>query len=214
MGRRILATALTCLLTGIPLPGQTAALGVVTQSIGGHLGTAAASEGATIYEGDRIETEENGSLSLRAGTVQLSLSANSLVVMKHDESGLTPTLERGSVVFRTESGGLRLNAADVAVRPQSPAPTLGQMTLETCAVVVTSNVQALEVTAGPETKIVEEGKSYRVLLVDGACSANSHRSPLATGKSRFLVLTLIGAGATLAAIIPLIHKALESPDHP
>lgn len=211
MGRRILATALACLLTGIPLPGQTPALGVVTQSSGGHLGTAAASEGATIYDGDRIETEENGALSLRAGTVQLSLSANSLIVMKHDESGLAPTLERGSVVFRAESGGLRLNAADVTVRPQSPAPTLGQLTLETCAVVVTSNVQALEVTAGPETKIVEEGKSYRVLLLGGACSANSHRSPLATGKSRFLALALIGAGA---AIIPLLHKALESPDHP
>lgn len=211
MSRRILATALACLLTGIPLPGQTPALGVVTQSSGGHLGTAVASEGATIYDGDRIETEENGALSLRAGTVQLSLSANSLVVMKHDESGLTPTLERGSVVFRAESGGLRLNAADVVVRPQSSAPTLGQLTLETCAVVVTSNVAALEVTAGTETKIVEEGKSYRVLLLDGACSANSHRPPLATGKSRFLALVLIGAGA---AIIPLLHKALVSPDHP
>ncbi|MFI5058864.1 MAG: hypothetical protein ACHQLQ_11820 [Candidatus Acidiferrales bacterium] len=211
MSRRILATALACLLAGIPLSGQAPALGVVTQSLGGHLGTAAASEGATIYDGDRIETEENGALSLRAGTVQISLSANSLVVMKHDESGLTPTLERGSAVFRAESGGLRINAGDVVVRPQSSAPTLGQLTLETCAVVVTSNVQALEVTAGAETKIVEEGKSYRVLLLDGACSANSHRAPLATGKSRFLPLVLIGAGA---AIIPLLHKALESPDHP
>jgi hypothetical protein len=212
MSRRILATALACLLTGIPLPGQATALGVVTQSLGGHLGTAAASEGATIYEGDRIETEENGALSLRAGTVQLSLSANSRVVMKHDESGLAPTLERGSVVFRAESGGLRLSAADVVVRPQSSAPTLGQLTLETCAVVVTSNLQTLEVTAGTETKIVEEGKSYRVLLVDGACTANSHRPPLATGKtSRFLALALIGAGA---AIIPIVIKALESPDHP
>src|SRR6202521_6102127 len=138
MGRRILATSIACLLAGIPLPGQTTALGVVTQSSRGHLGTAAASEGATIYEGDRVETEESGALSLRSGTVQLSLSANSLVLMKHDESGLTPTLERGSVVFRAESGGLRINAADVVVRPQSPAPTLGQLTLETCAVVVTS----------------------------------------------------------------------------
>jgi hypothetical protein len=211
MGRCILATSIACLLAGIPLPGQTTALGVVTQSSRGHLGTAAASEGATIYEGDRVETEESGALSLRSGTVQLSLSANSLVVLKHDESSLTPTLERGSVAFRAESGGLRLNAADVVVRPQSSAPTLGQLTLETCAVVVTSNVQALEVTAGTETKIVEEGKSYRVLVLGGACGANSHRPPLATGKSRFLALVLIGAGA---AIIPILYKALESPDHP
>jgi hypothetical protein len=211
MGRRILAIAIACLLTGIPLPGQTPALGVVTQSLGGHLGTAAASEGATIYEGDRIDTDDKGALSLRAGTVQLSLSANTTVVMQHDESGLTPTLERGSVVFRGESGGLRLSASDVRVRPQSSMPTVGQMTLETCSVLVTSRVQGLEVTAGTETKIVEEGKSYRVLL-GGSCSAESKRPPQPGGqRSRFLEIVLIGTGA---AMILILHEALESPDRP
>jgi ferric-dicitrate binding protein FerR (iron transport regulator) len=211
MGRRILATALTCLLTGIPLPGQTSALGVVTQSIGGHLGTAVASAGATIYDGDRLDTEDKGALGLRAGTVQLSLFADTTVVMQHDESGLTPTLERGSVVFRTEIGGLRLSASDVRVRPQSSMPTVGQMTLETCSVLVTSRVQALEVTAGAETKIVEEGKSYRVLL-GGPCSAKSKRPPLLSGqRSRFLEVVLIGIGI---AMIPILHEALESPDRP
>jgi hypothetical protein len=210
MSRRILATALACLLTGIPLPGQTAALGVVTQSVGGHLGTAAASAGATIYDGDRLDTEDTGTLSLRAGTVQLSLLADTTVVMQHDESGLTPTLERGSVLFRTEGGGLRLSAADVSVRPQFTAPTLGQMTLETCSLLVTSRVQALEVTAGAETKIVEEGKSYRVLL-GGPCSGKSKRTPFGGKNSRFLEIVLIGAGA---AMIPILHEALESPDRP
>jgi hypothetical protein len=211
MGRRILATALTCLLTGIPLPGQTTALGVVTQSIGGHLGTAVASAGATIYDGDRLDTEDKGALGLRAGTVQLSLLADTTVVMQHDESGLTPTLERGSVVFRTEIGGLRMSASDVHVRPQSSMPTVGQITLETCSVLVTSRVQALEVTAGTETKIVEEGKSYRVSL-GGPCSAKSKRAPLLSGqRSRFLEVVLIGTGV---AMIPILHEALESPDRP
>jgi hypothetical protein len=212
MSRRILATALACLLAGIPLPGQNPALGVVTQSSGGHLGTAAASEGATIYDGDRLSTDVPGALSLRAGTLQLALSENTVVVMNHDQSGLTPTLESGSVVFRVEGGGARLTAEDVSVRPQSTAPTAGQITLEKCAVVVTSRVQPLEVTAGTETKIVEEGKSYRVLLLNGACSANSHRPPLAGGKiSRFLLLSLIGAGA--AVFFP-VRQALQSPDRP
>lgn len=213
MGHRILAIALACLLAGVPLPGQTSALGVVTQSFGGYLGTAAATAGATIYDGDRLGTDEKGALSLRAGTVQLTLSTATTVVVNHDESGLTPTLERGSVGFRAESGGLRLSAADVRVRPQSSAPTLGQMTLETCAVLVTSRVQALEVTAGTETKIVEEGKSYRVLLLGGSCAANynSHRPPLASGRNRFLVVALIVTGG---AMIPILHEALESPDRP
>jgi hypothetical protein len=212
MSRHVLATVLACLLTGIPLPGQTPALGVVTQSSGGHLGTAAASEGATLYDGDRLSTDAPGALSVRAGTLQLTLSENTVVVMNHEESGLTPTLESGSVAFRVEGGGARLRADDVSVRPQSTAPSAGQMTLEKCAVVVTSRLQPLEVTAGTETKIVEEGKSYRVLLVDGTCSANSHRPPLVGGKmSRFLLLTLIGAGA--AAFFP-VRQALLSPDRP
>jgi hypothetical protein len=137
------------------------------------------------------------------------MNANHSIIETTD---LTKVFGMGEVsVTALDHVSLRISAGDVVVRPQSSVPTLGQLTLETCAVVVTSNVQALEVTAGTETKIVEEGKSYRVLLLDGACSANSHRPPLATGKSRFLPLVLIGAGA---AIIPLLHKALESPDHP
>jgi hypothetical protein len=214
MGRRFLATALACLLAGIPLPGQTTALGVLMQSSGGHIGTALASAGATIYDGDRLSTDAMGALSLRAGTVQLSLSENATLVMHRDESGLTPTLERGSVLFNVEGGGLRLSAADVRVRPQSSAPTIGQMTLEQCAVVVTSRQQPLEVIAGTETKIVEEGKSYRVTILEGPCSAksNSNRPPLTSGRnSRFWLITLIGAG--VAAFVPLL-QALESPDRP
>ena len=132
--------------------------------------------------------------------------------MNHDESGLTPTLEGGSVVFRVEGGGLRLSAVDVRVRPESSAATAGQVTLEKCAVVVTGRQQALEVTAGTETKIVEEGKSYRVQLFDGSCGAQSKRAPMSGGKtSRFLQIALVGGGV---AMIPILHEALESPDRP
>ena len=207
MRRRILATMLTFLLAGIPLPGQTASLGVVTQSSGGHVNNTVASVGATIYDGDRITTELTGALSLRSESVQLLLSEDSAILMNHDGPILTPMLQRGSVGFRVESGaGLRIGAADVRVRPQSSALTVGQMTLENCAVVVTSRTQALEVTAGKETKIVEEGKSYRVLL-DGACG---NRTPLFAAHSRFiLVPALVGALTGLA-----VHEALESPDRP
>jgi hypothetical protein len=213
MGRRTLATALACLLAGIPLPGQTTGLGVVTQSSGGHLGIATASAGATIYDGERLSTDAPGTLSLRAGTLQLALADNTVVVMNHDESGLTPTLENGSVVFRVEGGGVRLSAEDVSVRPQSTAATAGQMTLEKCAVVVTSRLQPLEVTAGTETKIVEEGKSYRVLL-GGPCSAQSHRPPAPPGKSRFLPILLTGLIGAGVGTWYTVHKASVSPDRP
>ena len=76
-----------------------------------------------------------------------------------------------------ESGGsLLLIATDVRVRPQSSELTVGQMTLETCAVVITSRTQALEGYAGKETKIVQEGQSYRVSF-EGACGTTSYTHP-------------------------------------
>ena len=211
MSRRILSVALACLLTAILLPAQTTSLGVVTQSSLGHLNSGDASVGTTIYDGDRLDTATKGALSVRSGNVQLVLAEDSDLMMNHDGSDLTPTLQRGTVAFRVESGGgLRITAADVRVRPRSAALTAGQVTLERCAVLVTSRVQALEVTAGKEIKIVEEGKSYRVAL-EGPCAAAQNRAaPIAGAHSRFLVVpALFGAVAVLA-----VQEALESPDRP
>ena len=210
MPRRTLAAMLVFVLTSIPLFGQLVSLGVVTQSSGGHINNTAASVGTTIFNGDRLSTDSNGALGLRSGSVQLVLPGDSAILVNQDGSNLAATLQQGSVAFTVESGGaFRLNAADVRVRPQSTALTVGQMTLENCAVVVTSRVQALEVTAGKETKIVAEGQSYRV-AIEGACENRSGRPPLTAAHSRFLLIPIILGGITL----PIVHEAFESPDRP
>lgn len=207
MFRRSLAMALAFLLTGISLPAQAPVLGAVTQSSGGHLNNSTASVGTTIYDGDSLSTETAGSITLSAGPTQVTLAGDSAVLVNHDGAGLTATLQRGSLAFRVESGGsLKINAVDVHIRPLSSGPTAGQVTLENCAVVVTSRVQSLEVTAGKETKVVEEGKSYRVLL-EGACK---NRLPPPVIQGRFLAIPIaIGIG-----IIIGVKKGLESPDRP
>jgi hypothetical protein len=208
MPRRVLATMLVFLLAGIPLSGQTTSLGVVTQSSGGHLNSAVATVGATIFNGDLLNTEAPGTLGVRAGAVQLALSDDSAILMGHEGATLAPVLQRGSVSFRVESGGsLLLIATDVRVRPQSSELTVGQMTLESCAVVITSRTQALEVVAGKETKIVQEGQSYRVSF-EGGCGKQG--PPVSAAHSRFLLIPVIAA----IAIGIGIHKAYESPDRP
>ena len=210
MRRRIAATMLAFLLAGIPLPGQTVSLGVISQSSGGHLNNTVASVGATVFDGDRITTEVAGGLTLRYGSVQLLLSEDSALLMNHDASTLTPMLQRGTVGFRVEGDtGLRISSGDVRVRPQSSALTVGQMTLENCAVVVTSRVQSLEVTAGKETKIVEEGKSYRVVF-DGACANQKDQQLQSPLHSRFSLIPAAVIGITIWAV----HEAIESPDSP
>jgi hypothetical protein len=210
MFRRSLATALTILLTGISLPGQTSPIGAITQSTGGHLNNTAASVGTTIYAGDRLSTEVGGALTLRSGPVQLTLAEDSVVYMNQDGGSLSGMLQRGSVVFRVESGGsLKIDAVDVRVRPQSHTLTAGQVTLENCNVVVTSRVQSLEVTAGKETKIIEEGKSYRV-SIPGACGGRSSNVPQPAVHGRFLAIPIAIGVITVIGV----QEALESPDRP
>jgi hypothetical protein len=211
MNRRILAVALSFLLSGIALPGQTAPAGVVLQSASARLNTTDASIGTTIFDGDRMETQEKGALSLRSGQVQLTLSEQSTVWMNHENLILAPTLQRGTVTFRAENGtGVEIKADDVRVRPHSPVLTVGEVTLQDCDVLVTARTQDLEVTAGKETKILEEGKTYRVVR-KGACGAALNHPALAVGQSRFFLLP-----ATVAGVVAIltIHKGLESPDRP
>ena len=211
MSRRILSIALTCLLSGAALPGQTVPAGVVLQSASARLNTADAAVGTTIYDGDRLETEDKGALSVRSGQVQLTLAEDSKLWMNHENLILTPTLERGTVIFRAETGtGVEIRADDVRVRPHSPVLTVGQVTIEKCDVLVTARAESLEVTAGKETKILEEGKTYRVARIN-ACGAAQFHSPLAPGQSRFLEVAAVVVGGV--TIWP-ISKAFESPDRP
>ncbi|MHB8500131.1 MAG: hypothetical protein ACYDCG_14250 [Candidatus Acidiferrales bacterium] len=211
MSRRTLSAVLSCLLSAVALPGQTAPAGVVLQSSSARLNTADASVGTTLYDGDRLETQEKGVLSVRSGQVQLVLSEDSMLWMNHENSILTPTLQRGTVTFRAETGGgVEIRADDVRVRPHAPVLTAGQVTIEKCDVLVTASMQSLEVTAGKETKILEEGKTYRVVR-KGACGAALSHPALAPVQGRFFLLPVsVVAGITIWTV----HEALESPDRP
>ena len=211
MSRRILSVALSCLLSAAALFAQAAPAGVVLQSASARLNTTDAAIGTTIFDGDRMETQEKGALSLRSGQVQLTLSEQTTVWMNHENSILTPTLQRGTVTFRAENGaGVEIKADDVVVRPHSPVLTVGEVTLQDCDVLVTARTQDLEVTAGKETKILEEGKTYRVVR-KGACGAALNHPALAVGQSRFFLIPAAVAGAIG---IWVLHKGIESPDRP
>jgi hypothetical protein len=211
MNRRILASTLSCLLAGAALPGETAPAGVVLQSANAKLNTTDAAVGSTVFDGDRMETQDKGALSLRAGQVQLILSEQSTVWMNHENMVLAPTLQRGTVTFRAENGeGVQIKADDVLVRPHSPLLTVGQVTMQDCDILVTAQTQSLEVSAGKETKILEEGKTYRVLR-KGACGAALSHPALPTAQSRFFLLP---AAVIAGVIIVGVSKGFESPDRP
>lgn len=211
MIRRILSVALSSLLAGAALPAQTTPAGIIQQSISANLNSLDAAVGTNVYDGDRLETHDKGALSVRSGQIQLVLAENSMLLMNHENSILTPTLQRGTVVFRVEAGqAIEVRADDVRVRPHNTAPTVGQVTIEKCDVLVTAQTQSLEVTAGRENKILEEGKTYRVTRAN-ACGAAEFHAPIAAGQSRFLLLAAGVVG--IITVVPIV-KALESPDRP
>lgn len=212
MSRRILAVVLSCLLCCAALPAQTAPpAGVVLQSAAARLNTVEAAAGSTIFDGDRLETQSKGALSVRSGEIQFTLPEDSTLWMNHENASATPRLQRGTIIFRAENGvGVEIIADDVRVRPHGPVLTVGQVTLEDCYVIVTARTQSLDVTAGKATKVLEEGKFYRVARV-GACSVAINHPAVAVGQSRFFALPVaVAVGIGIWAI----HKGLESSDRP
>jgi hypothetical protein len=213
MNRYALAIVLSGLLAGAASPAQNPAAGVILQSLSARLNTADAEVGTTLYDGDRLETQSKGALSVRsaANQILLTLAEDSLLWMNHENSVLTPKLDRGMVTFRAEMGeGIEVHADDVRVRPHAGVLTVGEVKIEECYIYVTARTQSLDVTAGKETKLLEEGKTYRVARV-GACAAAVQQPVAAVGQSRFFILpAVVGAGLGIWGI----GKALESPDRP
>ncbi|HKW57702.1 MAG TPA: hypothetical protein VJN42_10120 [Candidatus Acidoferrum sp.] len=210
--RRTLGIAISCLLAGAALPAQTLqSAGVVLQTSNARLNANDAAIGTTIYDGDRLETQAKGALSLRSGQIELALAENSTVWMNHENSVAAPVLQRGTVTFRAETGGgVEVRADDVRVRPHNPVLTAGEVTLDDCNVYVTARTQQLEVTAGKETRILDEGKSFRVAR-RGVCAAAKNQPPQFPGQNRFwMAATGVGTGI----VVWTVHEAMESPDRP
>lgn len=207
---RAMATALTILLAGLPAFSRTStsSIGVVLQANRTHIGSNELTTGATIFDGDRLETEDQGSLQFRAGKLQMTLLGNSAIVLTQSDAGLSATLQRGSVIFSAaeDVSSMDLRAGDVRVRPKNAASTLAQVTIDNCSVVVTSQHGDLEVTALNEMKLVAQGKAYRV-VTDPSCGGK-RKAPPAPFHSMFLPMALTAVGALTAVVV---YKAVESP---
>lgn len=226
MGRSSLVVALACLLVGIPLPGATAPLGIVTQSSKGHLSASDASAGATIYDGDRLLTDAGGVLRLRIGASWLYLPGQSDVTLHGATTGALADLSGGSLVFSSAlASAMEIRAREARIRAAGNVPTIAQISVVGPKELrVTARRGALELTYRDETELIPEGASYRVLLDPSPADippAINGRGPGSwpakpppfsgrTGKAIFLII----AGGTAWGTAWALHEAWESPDRP
>jgi hypothetical protein len=225
-----------------PLLAQTQSqnppLGIVVRSSGASIGNTAASDGDTVYSGDYLSTDDNGSLLVRIGVLSLELQSSSALHLYRAPYGAVVELNRGSVVYTTpgQKENLVIVASDVRITPDVSLPDLGRVTIENpCEISVYSQRGQANAKSGKESHLIEEGKayhvradnkiSYREYLSPDADDYHKHHEhepcgaadwvrsklPIGAAGSHFML-----AAGTVAAIGTgiAIWKTVESPDRP
>src|SRR6267378_7139944 len=202
----------------------SSSLGTIVYADRARMGVVAASVGATVFGGDRLSTEQSGSVQVRAGAARLLLSGASSATFQNDEASPAAILTLGSATFSTaNSKAFALHVASAVIRPNSDAPTVGQVTvLGPKELVVKSTRGSLTVAVEDDVRVVAEGTAYRIVL-DSPATASAPQGPRGAGgrgaggppikaaKSRFI---WYATGITTLIAVWAVHEALESEDRP
>jgi hypothetical protein len=226
-GRSCLVAILGFGLLNLPVLGAAGEpLGIVIQTQDAHLSNANAQIGATVYPGDAITTEQDGTIRLRVGSGQLYLAPSSSASLTQNSKIAHISLSRGTAGFvAVTASQLELETPVGLVRPANGQRAQGQVTVTgPNQMTVSAYSGALSVERNGESRIVEAGKSYNVtfdpnaaLPAQGPAGAGTGQtgsgnnngsngsdggkpSPVNHGQLLFDALVLGGAGAAGAVI--------------
>ena len=223
--RETLAALVSISLLITPVLGApSSSLGTIVYADRAHMGAAAASAGATVFGGDRLSTEQSGSIQVRAGAARFLLSGASSATLATDEATPAAILTRGSATFSTaDSKAFALHVASAIIRPNTDQPTIGQVTvLGPKELVVRSTRGSLTVAVEEDVRVIAEGTAYRIVLDSpatasapqgprGAGGRSSGGPPIKAARSRFIWYAI---GITTLITVWAVHEALESEDRP
>ena len=222
--REAIAALISITLLLIPVWGSpSSSIGTVVYADRAHVGAAQASVGATIFGGDRLTTEQAGGAQVRAGAARLLLSSASSATFLLDSGSPAATLTIGSATFSTASSkAFALHVASAVIRPNTDAPTIGQVTvLSPKELVVKSTRGSLRIAVEDDVRVIPSGAAYRIVLDStdaaapqgprGAGTKGYGGAPIKAAKSRFIWYAI---GITALVTVWAFHEALESPDRP
>jgi hypothetical protein len=213
------------LLASSTLGSSALGLGTVVSADRAHVGTAAASAGSTVFAGDKLDTEQAGSMQVRVGAARLVLTGSSRVVWGTDDGAPSATLTGGTAAFSTANAkAFVLHAGTAVFRPRDDEPTVANVTLlSPKELVVRCTRGALLIGVDDDVRVIPEGTAYHVILDPDATipagalpaspdpSAWGQQRPIKAGKSKFIWYAI-----ALTAIVTAfaIYEACESPDKP
>jgi hypothetical protein len=209
------------LLTAPVWAAPSSSLGVVVYADRAHVGAAQASVGATIFSGDRLTTEQTGSIQVRAGAARLLLASGSMATISEDAATPAATLTLGTATFSTaNSNAFALHVGSAVIRANSNRPTIGRVTLLTPKeLIVRSTRGSLTIAVDDDVREIPEGAAYRVVLdpnaqpqgPQGAGTKGYGGPPIKAAKSKFIWYAI---GITAVVTYFAVSEALESPDRP
>jgi len=201
----------------IPVPAMaapaTASMGVVLHADRAKVGNSQAVSGATVFDGDRLETDPAGQLRVRIGTSQAHLFPRSSAIVRQSAGGFAADLTTGSVVLSAADGEtFSLTANGALVRPGTSQATVAEvLRVSPNELLLSSRKGTLEVTFDGEVTTLEDGKSYR-MLIDPADAQGPQGSRPAGRSRRRAMYILLGAAAAGTGIG--IWRAVVSPSAP
>jgi hypothetical protein len=160
-------------------------LGVVIQTQDAHLSNANAQIGATVYPGDAITTEQDGTIRLRIGSGQLYLAPSSSASLTQNAKIAHVTVSRGTVGFvSVTSAQVELETPVGLVRPANGERAQGQVTVTgPNQMIVSAYSGALTVEKNGVSRTVEAGKSYNVTFDPNAAPSAQQPNGAGTGQS-------------------------------
>src|ERR1700681_4688660 len=132
--RSCLVVVLSVALIGIPAMATpanpaSAPLGSVLQAERANLGADVTSGGATIYDGDRLATQDNGNLRALLGGSQMYLRPSTIAEVHGLSNGYSASLLQGTVIASSPEGQtFQLLANGASIRPAGTRATVAQVT--------------------------------------------------------------------------------------
>jgi hypothetical protein len=182
-------------------------------------GVDAVTSGATIYDGDRLATREEGAMQLRIGAGRLFLHNATSVQVHALPNGFSASLDQGTVSMSSEEGRIfELLTDGLSIRPAGLHSTSAQIQrVSATEVVLISTRGDLQVALGDEVETVRAGNSYKVVIdplaAEAAPAPGAQQGPVYSGRRpKGFYILVIGAVAAVTGV--LIWRAVMSPNHP
>jgi len=221
--RTILKAVLIATLTAVlihapvmaaPASSPSAPLGVVLSSENAHVGAGATTSGATIYDGDRLNTPANATLRVKLGAGQMVLRQNTTADVHEFPNGFSASLNSGTVVVASAEGQtFQLIADGATIRPLNSQPASGQISIVSPKeLILTGTRGTLQITMGDEVKTLEAGNTYRLEVeTEDSDTGSDPQGPRPTARNHFLWIAIPVVAAVTGVVI---WRALVSPTAP